>query len=96
MDAVKVPQHLELEDVIAWGLGPVDLLCVVAGALCAWWLYLALPGEEVLRAIAAAPLGLVGFALGVLRIGHLALREWIALAIAYALRPRILTTGDHL
>ena len=95
MDAVKVPQHLELEDVIAWGLGPVDLLCVTAGALVAWWLYLALPGESVLRAIAAAPPALVGFALGAARIGELALREWIALAIAYALRPRVLTTGGR-
>ena len=90
-----MPQHLELEDVIAWGLSPVDLLCVVTGALCAWWLYLALPGESVLRAIAAAPPALLGSALGVLRIGELALREWIAMAVAYALRQRVLTTGDR-
>ena len=28
---VSVPQHLELDDVVAWGLGATDLLCVAAG-----------------------------------------------------------------
>ena len=31
IESVKVPQHLELTDVVAWGLGPIDLLCVVLG-----------------------------------------------------------------
>ncbi len=93
MDAVKVPQHLELEDVIAFGLGPIDLLCVVVGALVAWWLYLVLPGEPALRLGASTPPALLGLALGVLRIGDLALREWLGIALAYALRPRVLVTG---
>ena len=91
MQAVKVPQHLELEDVIAWGLGPVDLLCVVVGALFAWWLYLAFPGEPVLRIGVATPPAVVGLALGVLRLGDLALREWLGIVVAYALRQRVLT-----
>lgn len=93
MDAVKVPQHLELEDVIAWGLGPIDLLCVVAGALVGWWLYLALPGEPALRVIAATPPAFAGLALGVLRLGDLALRDWIGIVAGYALRARVLATG---
>jgi hypothetical protein len=94
MDAVRVPQHLELEDVIAWGLGPVDLLCVVSGALVGWWLYLALPGESGVRVIAAMPPAFAGLVLGVLRFGDLALREWVGIAVAYALRARVITTGD--
>lgn len=93
MDAVKVPQHLELDDVVAWGLGPVDLIFVVVGALFAWWLYLALPGEIVPRALAATPPSLAGLALGVIRLGDLALRQWIGMVVAYALRPHVLTTG---
>ncbi len=93
MEAVKVPQHLELEDVIAFGLGPTDLLCVVGGGVVGWWLYLALPGEPVLRASLAIAPAVVGLALGVLRIGELALREWLWIALEYALRPRVLVTG---
>jgi hypothetical protein len=93
VDAVKVPQHLELEDVIAWGLGPVDLLCVATGALFGWWIYLALPADPVLRVIAATPPALMGLALGVLRLGELALRDWLGMLVAYAVRARVLTTG---
>lgn len=90
MDAVKVPQHLDLADVIAFGLGAVDLLCLAGGALAGWWLYLALPGDVLLRAAAAAPFVLAGLALGVVRIGELALRDWATLVIAYTRRPRLL------
>jgi hypothetical protein len=90
MDAVKVPQHLDLADVIAFGLGAVDLLCLVAGALVGWWLYVALPGEPLLRATAAAPFALVGLALGIMRIGELSLREWAVVVLAYARRPHLL------
>ncbi len=93
MDPVKVPQHLELDDVVAWGLGPVDLLFVVAGVGVGWWLYLALSDETALRVLAAAPSALIGLALGLLRVGELGLREWLAIAAAYAMRPRVLVTG---
>ncbi len=93
MEAVKVPQHLELDDVIAFGLGATDLLCVVAGGVVAWWLYLALPGAAVLRVALAALPALLGLALGVLRLGELGLRDWLGVALAYALRPRVLVTG---
>ncbi len=95
MDALKVPQHLELDDVIAFGLGPTDLLCLAAGGIVAWWLYLVLPGDPAARVIVAAVPALIGLALGVLRLGERALREWLAIALAYALRARVLTSGGE-
>ncbi len=88
-----MPQHLELDDVLAWGLSAVDLLCVVAGAGAGWWLYLAVSGELALRVLVAAPAVVVGLAVGTLRLGELSVRSWIALALAYTLRPRVLVTG---
>src|SRR5438552_18658019 len=63
-----------------------------------WWrVYGALLFVQVVQAVLVLVcISLVGFALGLVRVGVLALREWIALAIAYALRPRILTTGARL
>ena len=92
-ESVKVPQHLELEDIVAWGLGVVDLLCVLAGAAAAWWLYLAIPGDVALRTVAAAPAVLTGLSIGLLPFGGVGLRQWIAVAILYAARPRVLITG---
>lgn len=92
MESVRVPQHLELQDVVAWGLGALDLLCVVGGFAVAWWLYLALPGPAAARVVSAAPFALVGLACGVVRIGELPLRDWLIIAFAYALRPRVLVT----
>jgi hypothetical protein len=92
-ESVKVPQHLELEDIVAWGLGVVDLLCVLAGAAAAWWLYLVIPGDVALRTTAAAPAVLTGLSIGLLRFGGVSLRHWIAVAIRYAARPRVLITG---
>ena len=56
MEPVKVPQHLDLEDVLIWGLGAIDLVILVAGGMGAWWLYLALPipfGARLVIAVAA-------------------------------------------
>ena len=91
-----MPQHLELEDVIAWGLGAADLMCVAAGAVSAWWLYLNLPLGFDLRVGAAAPLVLAGLAFGTLRFGELTLRDWLRIALRYASRPRTLICGDGL
>jgi hypothetical protein len=93
MESVKVPQHLELQDVVAWGMGAVDLLCVVGALALAWCLYLALPGEVALRAAAVAPLGLCGLACGLVRADDVALREWAFIAFAYAVRPRLLVVA---
>jgi hypothetical protein len=96
VEPVKVPQHLELEDVIAWGLEAIDLMWVAAGAVVAWWLYAYLPADPDVRIAAATPFAIAGLALGIARIGDLALRDWIALAACFALRPRRLLAGDEL
>ena len=96
MEPVKVPQHLELDDVIAWGLEAVDLMWVAAGAAAGWWLYAYLPADLDLRIAAATPFAIAGLALGMVRIGDLALRDWIALAARYASRPRRLLVGGEL
>lgn len=92
MNAAKVPQHLELEDVVAWGLGAVDLLWLVGGVAGGWWLYLALPGDVPLRVVAAVPVIAFGAGLGIARYGDLTLRRWGGLALRFALRPRLLVT----
>lgn len=91
-----MPQHLELEDVIAWGLEPVDLMWVAAGAASGWWLYAYLPADLDVRIAAATPFVIAGLALGTVRIGDLGLRDWIALAARFALRPRLLLAGEEL
>ena len=96
MEPVKVPQHLELEDVIAWGLGAVDLMWIAGGAATGWWLYAYVPADFDLRIAAATPFAVAGLALGVVRVGYLPLRGWIALALYYALRPRRLLIGGEL
>jgi hypothetical protein len=95
VEPVKVPQHLELEDVIAWGLEAVDLMWVAAGAAAGWWLYAYVAADLDVRIAAATPVVIAGLALGTLRIGDLALREWIALAAHFALRPRRLLVGGE-
>ncbi len=87
---MKVPQHLELQDVVAWGMGALDLLFVVGALTVSWWLYLALPGDPLLRVLVVAPIALIGLACGIVHLGDLALREWLALALAYLVRPRVL------
>lgn len=93
VETVKVPQHLELEDVVAWGLGVGDLLFLIAGAAGAWWLYLAIPGDVLLRAAIGTPPVLAGACMGILRLGDISLRDWMVLAVRYARRPRVLITG---
>lgn len=91
----KVPQHLEIEDVVAWDLSAVDLVCVVAGAALAWWLYAFIPLDLDIRIAAPAPPALAGLALGVVRIGDLPLRHRIVTALRYPMRPRRLLVGGE-
>jgi hypothetical protein len=92
VDSVAVPQHLDLEDVVAWGLTATDLLWVVAGVAVGWWLDLRMPGPLVLQLAVGAPPALSGLALGMVRIGHSPLRRWLVVALSYAIRPRVLVT----
>jgi len=93
VEPIDVPQDLELQDVIAWGLSALDLLCLTGGAVVAWWLYLALPDWMPARLAVALPAALAGAALGLLRVGDITARQWLVVACAYALRPRLLVTG---
>lgn len=95
MEAAKVPQHLELDDVVAWGCSAADLLCLIAGALVGWWLYLAVAADLAARVAVAAPPLVIGLAVGVLRLGGRSLRDWLALGLAFMLRARILVTGGR-
>ena len=92
-EAVKVPQHLELTDVVAWGLGTADLACVLLGGASAWWLYLVVPGELVIRvACATLPAG-VGLALAVVRTPGGPLRDRAVIFVRYVGRRGALVTG---
>jgi ABC-type sulfate transport system permease component len=92
MESVKVPQHLELDDQVAWGLTGTDLLCLVAGVAFGWWLYLRVPGSLALQLIIAAPPAVVGITFAFVRLGERSLRGWLAVGITYLVRPRVLTT----
>jgi len=95
VESARVPQHLELEDVVAWNLGAVDLLCLVAGAIVGWWLYLNLPDPIVGRVGAAALAVIVGGAVGVVRVAGLPLRDWITLSVAFVVRGRLFVAGGR-
>ena len=88
MEPVKVPQHLELEDVLAWGLGATDLLHLVVGGLVAWWLYLALPAPFAIRVVLAGLVALAACSLALARFSDQPLRAWLLILVAYVSRPR--------
>jgi hypothetical protein len=88
MEPVKVPQNLDLKDVLVWGLGATDLLCLAVGGVCGWWLYLTIPAPFVVRVCLASPVVAVGLVLGVGRLGERTVREWLVVVIAFAGRPR--------
>ena len=95
IESVKVPQHLELTDVVAWGLGTADLACVLLGGASAWWLYLAVPGELVIRvACSALPAG-AGLAFAVVRTPGGPLRDWAVIFARYVHRRGALVTGSE-
>lgn len=95
MHTAKVPQNLELDDVVAWGMGATDLLCLIGGAVVSWWLYLAAPGDVATRVALAAPGVVVGLALGLVRVEGRSLRVWLVVASAFLARPRVLRVGGR-
>jgi hypothetical protein len=90
VESVRVPQHLDLDDQIVWGLTGTDLLCLVAGVALGWWLYLRVSGPLPLQVVVAGPPALVGATFAFVRIGERTMRGWVAVALAYLLRPRVL------
>lgn len=95
MEPARVPQHLELDDVVAWNLGALDLAWLVAGAVIGWWLYLQLPDPIVLRVAAAVVAIIIGIGLGVTRVGGLPLRGWVTAAVAFLFRGRLFIAGGR-
>jgi len=95
VESARVPQHLELEDVVAWRLSAADLLCVVGGAVIGWWSYLVLPDPLAGRVVVSGVAVLIGIGLGIARIGELPVRGWVWLAVTYRIRPRLLITTDR-
>jgi hypothetical protein len=88
MEPVKVPQHLDLEDVLIWGLGGIDLLLLVAGGLVAWWLYLALPIPFGARLAVASLVAGACTLLSLGRAGDRTLRGVLLIVAGYLRRPR--------
>lgn len=88
MEPVKVPQHLEIEDVLVWGLTATDLLWLAGGLLVAWWIVLNLPAPLPLQVTAATPAAVAGAVFGPARLAGRPLRAWIAELIGFAMRPR--------
>jgi len=88
MEPVKVPQNLELKDVLVWGLGAGDLVCLAVAGVVAWWLYLAVPAMMPVRLAVVAPVVSVGLILALGRLGDLTAREWVSVLVAFARRPR--------
>ena len=95
MEPVKVPQNLELKDVLVWGLGAMDLVCLAVGGVCGWWLYLAFPASFAVRLSLAAPVLAIGLLLGVGRLADRTLREWLMVVVAFARRPRCRVYGSE-
>ena len=88
MEPVKVPQHLEIEDVLVFGLTAADLLWLAGGLLVGWWIVLNLPAPFPLQLAAAAPAAIAGAAFGPCRLAGRPLRDWSTDLMAFALRPR--------
>ncbi len=95
MEPTKVPQHLEVEDVLAWGLTATDLLWLIAGLAATWWIYLHLAGPLPVRVSVAAPPALAGGLLGPVRLGDQPLRVLGTDLLGFWLRPRRRTYGGR-
>lgn len=94
MSPVKVPQNLDLEDVLVWGLGAVDLFVLGTAGLIAWWLWTGVSTVSV-RVAAVAPIVLLGTLLGPGSFQGRALRDWLLTLARYHGRPRRRVFGDE-
>jgi hypothetical protein len=89
VEPVRVHQHLELDDVLAFGMSAIDLVLLGAGVLLAAWLYVRLGASPTIRLTVCLPAIGVGALLGPARIGAQSVREHLIGAAAYFGRPRI-------
>ena len=88
-----MPQHLEIDDVLAWGMTATDLLWLGGGLVASWWIYLHLPGLPPLRLALALPSAAAGCLLGPARLGGRPLRALGSDLLAFCSRPRRLLYG---
>ncbi len=93
MSPVKVPQNLDLEDVLVWGLGAVDLLVLATAGLIVWWLWVAIPSAPI-RVAAVTPIVLVAALLGPGSFQGRTLRDWLVTLARYKARPRRRVFGE--
>jgi len=93
VEPVRVPQNLHLDDVLFFGLGAVDLLCVAVGAFIAWWLYLYLPVALPVRLALACPALAAALLLGMGRLGDQTARGFLTDVALYLRRPRLRLYG---
>ncbi|HEY8739416.1 MAG TPA: hypothetical protein VIN56_02335 [Candidatus Dormibacteraeota bacterium] len=93
MEPVRVHQHLELDDVLAFGMGAVDLVVLGGAVLISCWIYLRaglpLPARLLLSAVALASGGLLGPG----RVGDRKVRDLVLAGLQYLRRPRLRLTG---
>lgn len=87
-----MPQNLHLDDVLFFGLGALDLLCLAVGAFLAWWLYL-LPVALTVRLALACPALLAALLLGAGRLGDVTARGFLTDVVLYLRRPRLRLYG---
>lgn len=95
MEPVRVHQHLELDDVLAFGMGAADLVILGAGALLGSWVYLHLVAPMGIRLCPSLMVVATGALLGPARIGDRSLRSLAVVALMYTLRPRLLLYGGE-
>ncbi len=88
MQPVKVPQNLDLRDVLVWGLGAIDLVCLATGGVIGWWLFMTIPAPFIVRVAAASPVFAIGLALGMGKLGDRTVRDWVVVVAGYIQRPR--------
>ena len=94
MKPAKVPQHIDLEDVLLWGLGAVDLLFAAAAGVMAWWLWIDVPLMSV-RIAVVAPVVMFGVVLGPGTFQDRPIRDWLVILLRYRARPRRRVFGDE-
>ncbi len=88
-----MPQHLEVEDVLAWGMSATDLIWLVGPLAAAWWIYFHLPAPLPVRIAVTAPPAVLGCLLGPAQFGGRSLRGFASALLAFISRPRCQTYG---
>jgi hypothetical protein len=89
MKPVRVPQNLHLDDVLMFGLGATDLLCLAVGGFVAYWLVVTVPAPMWVRGALAAPALGAALLLGAGRLGEQTARDLLIAVALYLRRDRL-------